>query len=191
MKSLPWISGFALSLAAFAANSACTVTVTNSDGGDDGGSGLGEEASTISETGTQPETGTSPDSGTTPDTSTTPEASTTPETGTTADTGSTADGGDGGTCSVLQSVSFGSMACDRCLGDNCCNETTACFTGAENDCESEVSCFLDCLAGKPDAGVAPGNPTTCKSDCAGLDAMTTAFDTWLSCQTNNCATACQ
>jgi hypothetical protein len=109
----------------------------------------------------------------------------------TPDTGSIADSADGATCSVLQGVTFGSATCDQCLGDHCCNESTACFTGAENDCQGAVSCFLDCLAGNLDAGIAPGTPTTCKSDCSGLDAMVPSFDAWLSCETNNCASACQ
>jgi hypothetical protein len=178
-----WISGVALLLAAAGAGSGCTTTVTSGDGGDD--SGFGGESSTTPDTGTQSETGMPPDSGTTPDVSATPDTATTP------DTGATADSSDGGSCAVLKSVTFGSMPCDQCLSDHCCNETTACFTGAENDCADAVSCYLDCLVGKPDAGIDAGDPTSCKAACSGFDAMATMLDAWLTCETNNCASLCQ
>jgi hypothetical protein len=179
MKTFAWISGLGLLLAAAGGNAGCTVSVTSSDGGDDSGLGFGQETSTTPETGTQPETGTSPDSGTTPD------ASTKPDVGMTPDAASAADSSDAGSCAIFGTYSFGSMACDQCLADHCCNESTACFTGAESDCESKVSCWRDCVVG--DAGTT----TTCKSDCEGPDAMASSFDAWETCYQNNCVASCQ
>ena len=186
MKSFAWIGLVGVSLAAASANSGCTVSATSGDGGDDAGFLSEQESSTTPDTGTTPEAGTSPDANMTPETSAIADAMTTP------DSGTTADASEGGTCSALQSVTFGSATCDQCVGDQCCNETTACFTGAENDCASAVSCFLDCLVGNTDAGVPPGTSTSCKSECAGFDAMASTFDAWVTCVSSNCAaSACQ
>ena len=185
MKHFAWISGLGFLLAAAGASSGCTVSVTSAstDGGDDAASGFGEESSTAVDAAV------APDSSTSPETGATPEASV--DTGAGPDASDMLDGSDGGACSVLQTVTFGSMACDQCLGDHCCSESTACFTGSENECESAVSCFRDCIAGNADAGVAPGDSTSCESACAGLDAMASAFDAWVTCATNQCASMCQ
>lgn len=186
MKSLPWICLVGLPIAAASASVGCTVSTTNNGGSDDAGFLYEPESSTTPETGAAPETGTSSDA------SANPETSATPDTGVIPDSGATTDGGEGGSCAALQSVTFGSATCDQCVGDHCCNETTACFTGAENDCASAVSCFLDCLVGNPDAGIAPGTTTSCQSDCGGPDAMTSTFSAWVACVSNNCAaSACQ
>jgi hypothetical protein len=188
MKHFAWISWVGLLLVAAGSNSGCTVTTVSSDGGDDGA--FGQESSTTGDAAAQPETSTSPESGATTDATGTPDTGVTPDSAT-PDAGAMADASDGGACPVLQSVTFGSAACDQCLGDHCCSESTTCFTGSENECESAVSCFLDCIVGKPDAGIAPGDSTSCKSSCAGLDAMASAFDAWVSCTANNCASTCQ
>jgi hypothetical protein len=186
MQRFTWSIGFVVLAAVAATSSACTVTVTSGDGGDlftdDGG---GQETSTRIDTGTTADTSPPQDSAATTDTGTTPD------TGQLPDTSTTADGSDGATCPILQQVTFGSAACDACLGSSCCDSTTACFTGAENDCESKVTCFADCLAGNPDAGVAAGDVGSCKMACAGPDAMASPFDAWVTCISNNCATSCQ
>jgi hypothetical protein len=182
MKSLAWIFVVGFSVTAVGASSGCTVSAS-SGGGDDAGLLDEPESSTSADTGTQPDTSTSPDAGTMPD------VSATPDTASTQETGATADGSDAGSCSIV-GTSFGSMACDQCLADRCCNESTACFTGAENDCQNKVLCWRDCVVGNPDAGVPPGTPTSCKSDCEGPDAMASAFDTWVTCYPN-CSSMCQ
>jgi hypothetical protein len=159
--------------------SACTVTVTSGDGGNPFDDGGGQDTATAADTATNVDSGTQPDTAAAPDT------------GSQAETGATADGSDGGSCAILRTVSFGSATCDMCIGTSCCDVTTVCFTGAENDCADKASCFGDCLVGNPDAGIAPGDPTTCMMQCAGPDSMVSTFETWVACVSNNCSTPCQ
>jgi hypothetical protein len=164
MKKFAWSLGFVALGVASAAASGCTVTITSDDGGD------------LFDSGTGPEFDTS-----------TPVA----DTGPVIDTATpTVDTGSGPTCAILMTdVSFGTT-CDACIGSNCCNETTACFAGAENPCADLVSCFADCLVGNPDAGIAAGDNASCKSDCEGGSAMP-VFDAWVTCVTTTCVTTCQ
>jgi hypothetical protein len=109
------------------------------------------------------------------------------------DTGPTADGADGGSCPVLGEISFNSAMspmCDMCVGASCCNEVTGCFTGAENDCESEFTCFSACLVGNADAGVPPGTNMTCKSDCGGVSGGLPTYKALVDCIVNNCSATC-
>jgi hypothetical protein len=185
MKRFTWSIGLAFLGVIATGGSACTVTVTSGDGGNPFDDGGGQDTATNLDSGTLLDTSTTPDTGTAAD------SSASPDTGQPPDTGTTTDGGEGGTCTILTQVTFGSAACDDCLGKSCCDSTTACFTGAENDCESKVTCFTDCLAGSPDAGIAPGDTATCKTQCAGFDAMASTFDTWVTCVSNYCSTSCQ
>ena len=175
MKRLAWSSAFAIVIVGgiAATDSACTLVVNGDDGGNPiNDSGSGQDTSTTGDTGTQADTGTQTD------------------TGTRADTGTMMDGGDGGSCPILDHFTFGAVACDMCLGSNCCNETTACYTGAENPCADLVSCFVDCLKGSADAGIPPGTTSSCRTDCEGPDASASTFDGFVACVSNSCPAQC-
>jgi hypothetical protein len=109
-----------------------------------------------------------------------------PDTSTTADGGATSYQGGSARCPVFQQFTSGMSACDSCLGDRCCDTSTACFSGAENECASKVACWADCLKGNPDAGIGGGDYSTCEAQCAGVDATASTFGAWVTCVVNSC-----
>jgi hypothetical protein len=65
-------------------------------------------------------------------------------------------------CDLHKAVSFAAPACDSCMQDKCCVQTTVCFSG-NPDCVALHACLIKCPADHP-VGVpeSPGAPVDSK-----------------------------
>ena len=160
MKAAWWtklvaVGGVATGIAAASAVPACTVSSSSGDGG-----------TTIED-----DTGTGVEDGGTTDTST----------------------GDTGTCvgacgcpaigPTAPAISFGTSACDTCMSQNCCAQTTTCFTspdGGTSDCDALHTCIRGCETN--DAG------TDCINTCKDVHSAQSATDqaAFETCYVNSC-----
>ena len=154
----------------------------------------GSDAAPQAESSTSPDTST-PDTAS-PDTSMTlSEASietSTPESGTEAgsegggtEAGLDGGGGDGGSCGIGSGTgefSTGVPACNQCLKQHCCSETTAC--AADASCVAIIECVAECLG---DGGTLIG----CEVPCAEANpAGVTDAQNVGTCEASSCGSEC-
>jgi hypothetical protein len=82
---------------------------------------------------------------------------------------------DGPSCTAIDT---GNPNCNQCLAANCIATVCPCTSDTSVDdaglpqCINDVQCIADCVAGNPDAGVAPGTQSQCEMDCGGSYTMT-------------------
>jgi len=154
-------ASLALALLPCLALAACTVGSTT-DGDTDGGHNTSSSGST--------------------------SGSTTSSSGsTTSSSGST----DGGACPQNTSnIILDSVECQNCLNTSCCAETAACFNVKDDSASSKQGCdaYLDCLLKCDDNTDSDSCKGLCKA--AAIDAVPGLYDTYLTCRTNNCTSAC-
>lgn len=103
-----------------------------------------------------------------------------------------------GTCAV--GATTASANCDQCLSSQCCAALVACAAtdaAGVNDagasaCEQLLGCIVDCVAGNPDAGVAPGTLSDCQSVCGPSYTSSEQQNASgvLACQSSSCSSSC-
>jgi hypothetical protein len=170
MNKLAWCAATLVVLGAGAAGlggTACTVT---SSSGDDGGFSPGYDAGnqdvTQGDDSGQPHNGTGPDAQS-----------------------------DAGACTE---IGTNNPTCDSCVRTSCNAQMCACTGDPTVDdagfpqCVNDVQCIVDCVAGNPDAGVAPGTPSECESACGSSYSATENQNAaaLVSCLAANCAQQC-
>jgi hypothetical protein len=173
MNKLAWCAATLVVLGAGAAGLAGTACTVTSSSGDDGGIGSGYDS------GNQDVTSQGEDSGQ-------PQA----DTGTGQDAQS-----DAGACTAIDT---NNANCNSCISTSCNAQMCACTGDTTVDdagfpqCISDLQCIVDCVAGNPDAGVAPGTATDCESACGGSYSMAENQNAaaLFSCLSNSCASQC-